>query len=31
MGSTNDKSYYANVISTWRRNDGGNAPLATGV
>jgi len=30
MGSSNETSYYGNVISPWRRNDGGNAPLAPG-
>ena len=30
MGSSNETSYYGNVISPWRRNDGGNAALAPG-
>jgi aspartyl-tRNA(Asn)/glutamyl-tRNA(Gln) amidotransferase subunit A len=30
MGSSNETSYYGNVISPWRRKDGGNAPLAPG-
>ena len=30
MGSSNETSYFGNVISPWRRNDGGNAPLAPG-
>ncbi|MXP41744.1 Asp-tRNA(Asn)/Glu-tRNA(Gln) amidotransferase subunit GatA [Altererythrobacter soli] len=30
MGSSNETSYFSNVISPWRRNDGGNAPLAPG-
>jgi aspartyl-tRNA(Asn)/glutamyl-tRNA(Gln) amidotransferase subunit A len=30
MGSSNETSAYGNVISPWRRNDGGNAPLAPG-
>ena len=28
MGSSNETSYFGNVISPWRRNDGGNAALA---
>jgi aspartyl-tRNA(Asn)/glutamyl-tRNA(Gln) amidotransferase subunit A len=30
MGSSNETSAYGNVISPWRRADGGNAPLAPG-
>jgi aspartyl-tRNA(Asn)/glutamyl-tRNA(Gln) amidotransferase subunit A len=30
MGSSNETSFFGNVISPWRRNDGGNAPLAPG-
>jgi aspartyl-tRNA(Asn)/glutamyl-tRNA(Gln) amidotransferase subunit A len=30
MGSSNETSYYGNVVSPWRRKDGGNAPLAPG-
>jgi len=30
MGSSNETSAYGNVISPWRRKDGGNAPLAPG-
>ena len=30
MGSSNETSYFGNVISPWRRNDGGNVPLAPG-
>ena len=30
MGSSNETSYYGNVVSPWRRNDGGNAALAPG-
>jgi aspartyl-tRNA(Asn)/glutamyl-tRNA(Gln) amidotransferase subunit A len=30
MGSSNETSYFGNVISPWRRNDGGNALLAPG-
>lgn len=30
MGSSNETSAYGNVISPWRRNDGGNAALAPG-
>ncbi|WP_084581843.1 Asp-tRNA(Asn)/Glu-tRNA(Gln) amidotransferase subunit GatA [Sphingomonas azotifigens] len=30
MGSSNETSYFGNVISPWRRNDGGNTPLAPG-
>ena len=30
MGSSNETSYFGNVISPWRRNDGGNASLAPG-
>ncbi|UIJ44042.1 Asp-tRNA(Asn)/Glu-tRNA(Gln) amidotransferase subunit GatA [Sphingomonas cannabina] len=30
MGSSNETSHFGNVISPWRRNDGGNAPLAPG-
>ncbi|MDB5718815.1 MAG: gatA, partial [Sphingomonas bacterium] len=30
MGSSNETSAYGNVISPWRRNDGGNAPLTPG-
>ncbi len=30
MGSSNETSAFGNVISPWRRNDGGNAPLAPG-
>ena len=30
MGSSNETSFFGNVISPWRRGDGGNAPLAPG-
>ncbi|MFC3098549.1 Asp-tRNA(Asn)/Glu-tRNA(Gln) amidotransferase subunit GatA [Alteraurantiacibacter palmitatis] len=30
MGSSNETSYFGNVVSPWRRKDGGNAPLAPG-
>ena len=30
MGSSNETSYFGDVISPWRRNDGGNAPLSPG-
>ncbi len=30
MGSSNETSYFGNVISPWKRKDGGNAPLAPG-
>jgi aspartyl-tRNA(Asn)/glutamyl-tRNA(Gln) amidotransferase subunit A len=30
MGSSNETSYFGEVISPWRRNDGGNAALAPG-
>ena len=30
MGSSNETSYFGNVISPWRRRDGGNADLAPG-
>jgi aspartyl-tRNA(Asn)/glutamyl-tRNA(Gln) amidotransferase subunit A len=30
MGSSNETSYFGNVLSPWRRSDGGNAPLAPG-
>ncbi|PAX09704.1 Asp-tRNA(Asn)/Glu-tRNA(Gln) amidotransferase subunit GatA [Sphingomonas lenta] len=30
MGSSNETSYFGNVISPWRRKDGSNAPLAPG-
>jgi aspartyl-tRNA(Asn)/glutamyl-tRNA(Gln) amidotransferase subunit A len=30
MGSSNETSFFGNVISPWQRNDGGNAPLAPG-
>jgi len=30
MGSSNETSYFGNVISPWRRNDGSNADLAPG-
>jgi aspartyl-tRNA(Asn)/glutamyl-tRNA(Gln) amidotransferase subunit A len=30
MGSSNETSHFGNVISPWRRNDGGNAPLTPG-
>ncbi|GGD98843.1 glutamyl-tRNA(Gln) amidotransferase subunit A [Tsuneonella deserti] len=30
MGSSNETSYFGNVISPWRANDGGNAALAPG-
>jgi aspartyl-tRNA(Asn)/glutamyl-tRNA(Gln) amidotransferase subunit A len=30
MGSSNETSYFGNVISPWRRSDGGNAALAPG-
>ncbi len=30
MGSSNETSYFGNVVSPWRRNDGGDAPLAPG-
>ena len=30
MGSSNETSYFGNVVSPWRRSDGGNAALAPG-
>ena len=30
MGSSNETSFFGNVISPWRRSDGGNAPLSPG-
>jgi aspartyl-tRNA(Asn)/glutamyl-tRNA(Gln) amidotransferase subunit A len=30
MGSSNETSFFGNVVSPWRRNDGGNAALAPG-
>ena len=30
MGSSNETSYFGNVISPWQRNDGGNAAMAPG-
>ncbi|MFC0204292.1 Asp-tRNA(Asn)/Glu-tRNA(Gln) amidotransferase subunit GatA [Novosphingobium soli] len=30
MGSSNETSHFGNVISPWKRKDGGNAPLAPG-
>jgi len=30
MGSSNETSHFGNVISPWRRNDGGNAALTPG-
>jgi len=30
MGSSNETSHFGNVISPWRRKDGGNAPLTPG-
>ena len=30
MGSSNETSAFGNVVSPWRRKDGGNAPLAPG-
>ena len=30
MGSSNETSAFGNVVSPWRRTDGGNAPLAPG-
>ncbi len=30
MGSSNETSFYGNVISPWRRNDGGNAAITPG-
>lgn len=30
MGSSNETSHFGNVISPWKRNDGGNASLAPG-
>ena len=30
MGSSNETSAFGNVVSPWRRGDGGNAPLAPG-
>jgi aspartyl-tRNA(Asn)/glutamyl-tRNA(Gln) amidotransferase subunit A len=30
MGSANETSYFGNVVSPWKRNDGGNAALAPG-
>ncbi|KTT69438.1 Asp-tRNA(Asn)/Glu-tRNA(Gln) amidotransferase subunit GatA [Sphingomonas endophytica] len=30
MGSSNETSYFGNVVSPWRRSDGGNADLAPG-
>ncbi|MEO1168007.1 MAG: Asp-tRNA(Asn)/Glu-tRNA(Gln) amidotransferase subunit GatA [Pseudomonadota bacterium] len=30
MGSSNETSHFGNVISPWKRKDGGNAPLSPG-
>jgi aspartyl-tRNA(Asn)/glutamyl-tRNA(Gln) amidotransferase subunit A len=30
MGSSNETSYFGNVVNPWRRNDGGNSALAPG-
>jgi aspartyl-tRNA(Asn)/glutamyl-tRNA(Gln) amidotransferase subunit A len=30
MGSSNETSHFGNVVSPWKRNDGGNAALAPG-
>jgi aspartyl-tRNA(Asn)/glutamyl-tRNA(Gln) amidotransferase subunit A len=30
MGSSNETSFFGNVTSPWRRNDGGNKPLSPG-
>ncbi|MEM8695847.1 MAG: Asp-tRNA(Asn)/Glu-tRNA(Gln) amidotransferase subunit GatA [Pseudomonadota bacterium] len=30
MGSSNETSYFGNVISPWKRNDGGNTPMSPG-
>ncbi|KAK0339532.1 hypothetical protein LTR94_034143, partial [Friedmanniomyces endolithicus] len=30
MGSSNETSHFGNVVSPWRRSDGGNADLAPG-
>lgn len=30
MGSSNETSYFGNVVSPWKARDGGNAPLAPG-
>ena len=30
MGSSNETSHYGNVVSPWRRNDGGNGALSPG-
>ena len=30
MGSSNETSFFGNVVSPWQRNDGGNAALAPG-
>ncbi|MEO5597475.1 MAG: amidase, partial [Novosphingobium sp.] len=30
MGSSNETSYFGNVVSPWKRNDGGNAAIAPG-
>ena len=30
MGSSNETSFFGNVVNPWRRTDGGNAPLAPG-
>ncbi len=30
MGSSNETSYFGNVVSPWKRSDGGNASLAPG-
>ncbi len=30
MGSSNETSYFGNVTSPWRRNDGGNTPMSPG-
>ena len=30
MGSSNETSAFGNVVNPWKRNDGGNAPLAPG-
>ncbi|QLC23865.1 Asp-tRNA(Asn)/Glu-tRNA(Gln) amidotransferase subunit GatA [Parasphingopyxis algicola] len=30
MGSSNETSYFGNVVSPWKRNDGGNTPMSPG-
>jgi aspartyl-tRNA(Asn)/glutamyl-tRNA(Gln) amidotransferase subunit A len=30
MGSSNETSFFGNVVSPWKRNDGGNTPMSPG-